>query len=295
MKRPLPLVLLILMLCLSAAAQQATVHPEKVDPSWLHQYVPSIPFKAVDLTTPTCHYKPIFGVGDSEAQLPVTLARYGEVTVDSHGECKTVSYPREEQIYVILGGSGILHYGNETAPVRKDDFMYFPPALAHTVTASSGEALRLVVMGFKIPDDIQIDATAKFPGIVNLENVKEQVLTWHGPTVRYKLLLGPRDGTRNAINAANVVQTLFLMDFAPGGTNFPHHHEYMEEMYLLMDGQGEEVAGGGTNGVEGLHPAKAGDAYFYRQNCTVGFYNGKDGRADILAVQSRLPLPKHPY
>jgi hypothetical protein len=62
-----------------------------------------------------------------------------------------------------------------------------------------------------------------------------------------------------------------------------------------MDGHGEEVAGGGTNGVEGRFPAKTGDAYFYRQNCTVGFYNDKDGRADILAVQSRLPLPKHPY
>jgi uncharacterized RmlC-like cupin family protein len=221
MKKPLPLVLLIPLLSLPAVAQQAKVHPEKVDPSWLHRYVPSLPDKAVDLTTPTCHYKPMFGVGDAEAQLPVTVARYGEVTVDAHGECRTVSYPREEQIYVVLGGSGILHYGNETAPVRKDDFMYFPPALAHTVGASSAQALRLVVMGFKVPDDIQIDSSPKFPGIANLENVKEQVLTWHGPSVRYKLLLGPRDGTRNAINAAYVVQTLFFDGLCSGRHEFP--------------------------------------------------------------------------
>ncbi len=295
MKELLLLVPLIPQLCVSAAAQQASVHPQNVDPSWLHRYVPDIPYKTVDLTTPTCHYKPIFGVGDAEAQLPVTVARYGELTVDPNGECKTVSYPREEQIYVILNGSGILHYGNETAPVRKDDFMYFPPTLAHTVANSSAQPLRLMVMGFKIPDDIQIESPSKFPGIANMETVKEEVLTWHGPSVRYKLLLGPRDGTRNTFNAAYVVQTLFGMDFAPDGTNFPHHHEYMEEIYLLMDGHGEEVAGGGMNGVEGLHPAKVGDAYFYRQNCTVGFYNSKDGRADILAVQSRVPLPKRPY
>ncbi len=295
MKKLLRLVLLIPLLCVSAVAQQASVHPENVDPSWLHRYVPDIPYETVDLTTTTCHYKPIFGVGDSEAQLPVTVARYGELTVDPNGECKTVSYPREEQIYVILDGSGILHYGTETVPVRKDDFMYFPPTLAHTVADSSGQPLRLMVMGFKVPDDIQIESPSQFPGIANMENVKEEVLTWHGPSVRYKLLLGPRTGTRNTLNAAYVVQTLFGMDFSPGGTNFPHHHEYMEEIYLLMDGHGDEVAGGGMNGVEGLHPAKAGDAYFYRQNCTVGFYDSKEGRADILAVQSRLPLPKHPY
>ena len=50
------------------------------------------------------------------------------------------------------------------------------------------------------------------------------------------------------------------MDFAPGGTNFPHHHETAEEIYLVIDGEGEMVAGGGTDGIEGRHPAKAGDA-----------------------------------
>ena len=50
------------------------------------------------------------------------------------------------------------------------------------------------------------------------------------------------------------------MDFAPGGTNWPHHHQAAEEIYLIMDGQGEIVAGGGTGGVEGRYAAKAGDA-----------------------------------
>ena len=82
------------------------------------------------------------------------------------------------------------------------------------------------------------------------------------------------------------------MDFAPGGTNWPHHHEAGEEIYLVMEGQGDMVAGGGMDGVEGRHPAKAGDAYYFRPNCTVGFYNqGKAGaKAYILAVRSRVPL-----
>ena len=83
------------------------------------------------------------------------------------------------------------------------------------------------------------------------------------------------------------------MNFAPGGTNFPHHHETAEEIYLVLDGAGEMVAGSGMDGIEGLYPAKAGDVYYFRPNCTVGFYNqNKPGaKAHILAVRSRIPLP----
>ena len=82
------------------------------------------------------------------------------------------------------------------------------------------------------------------------------------------------------------------MEFAPGGTNHPHHHPNEEEIYLVLDGQGEMVAGGGMTGVEGRHPAKAGDAYFFRLNCTVGFYADPDTaspKARNLAVRSLYP------
>jgi mannose-6-phosphate isomerase-like protein (cupin superfamily) len=84
------------------------------------------------------------------------------------------------------------------------------------------------------------------------------------------------------------------MNFAPDGTNFPHHHQNAEEIYLVLEGEGTMVAGGGMDGIEGRHPAKAGDAYYFRPNCTVGFYNQKkpDARAHILAVRSRIPLPR---
>jgi hypothetical protein len=61
-----------------------------------------------------------------------------------------------------------------------------------------------------------------------------------------------------------------------------------------MSGRGDMVAGGGMDGVEGRHPAKAGDAYFFRLNCTVGFYASKDSndKARILAVRSRFPFRK---
>jgi mannose-6-phosphate isomerase-like protein (cupin superfamily) len=286
MKMLLPLIILI-----SSALCFAQ---RKIDPTWLNRYVPAISEEPVRLTTPACHYKPIFGAGTSQARVPVTVARFGEVTVDPHGECKTVSYPREEQIYVILDGKGILHYGDERASVRKDDFMYLPPSIAHTVANSSTDPLRLVVMGFKIPPDVQLASPPKLR-IANMESEKEQTVSGHPSSVLYKLMLGSRTGTRDTIDVAYVVTSLFWMDFAPGGTNFPHHHQNAEEIYLVIDGHGQIVAGGGMNGVEGLHPAKRGDAYFFRQNCTVGFYNSNKGRAHILAVRSLLPPPRYNY
>ena len=123
--------------------------------------------------------------------------------------------------------------------------------------------------------------------------MKKQTVQGHPPTVLYQLLMGDTKSTRDRIAAGQVLTSLFIMEFAPGGTNFPHHHEREEEIYLVLEGQGEMVAGGGMTGIEGRHPSKAGDAYFFRLNCTVGFYNSSEpnSKTRILAVRSRFPFP----
>ncbi len=87
---------------------------------------------------------------------------------------------------------------------------------------------------------------------------------------------------------------MYTIHFSPTGTNIPHHHPMEEEIYILLEGHGDIVAGGGMDGNEGWHPARAGDVYFFRLNATVGFYSGnKKGEPDsiILAVRSRYPFP----
>jgi mannose-6-phosphate isomerase-like protein (cupin superfamily) len=265
----------------------------KVDPTWLHRFVPDIAEKAVDLTTGTCHYQPIFGEGDLVTRVVRSVAHFGEVTVDPRGTCQPVAYPREEQIYVILEGSGVLKYGAESVPVRKNDFMYLPPGIDHTISASADQPCRFLVLGFKIPVGMTLEPPPKLL-LANMDEVKEQTVEGHPSSVLYKLLVGDRKSTRDRIAAGYVVTSLFLMDFAPGGTNFPHHHESAEEIYLVLDGHGKIVAGGGMDGTEGLHTVQAGDAYFFRLNCTVGFYNNPEpgAKAHILAVRSRFPFRK---
>jgi oxalate decarboxylase/phosphoglucose isomerase-like protein (cupin superfamily) len=81
------------------------------------------------------------------------------------------------------------------------------------------------------------------------------------------------------------------MDFAPGGTNIPHRHANEEEVYFVLNGEGEMVAGETTDGKEMRYPAKEGDAYFFAPNTLIGFYsNTKEGEkhARILAVRSKI-------
>jgi mannose-6-phosphate isomerase-like protein (cupin superfamily) len=222
------------------------------------------------------------------------VTRFGEVTLDANGSCQNVFYDRVEEIYFVLQGTGTLHYGDETHPLRANDFIYLAPGVKHSVGNSSGASLRVLVMGFKIPSRTSIGAPSQHPKIVNMDGVKEQPVDGHPTSVLYKLLLGSRGATRDAVDDAYVVTSLFLMDFGPGGTNFPHHHETAEEIYLVLDGQGDMVAGSGMDGLEGRYPAQVGDAYYFRPNCTVGFYNqNKSGaKAYILAVRSRIPMPE---
>ena len=278
---------LILLTPAAVWAQERTV-----DPTWLHRYVPSLGESESDFSTAKCHYKPIFGAGDPSSKTLRSVSRFAEVTLDAGGSCRPILRDREEELDFVLGGSGTLQYGDETHPLRANDFTYVAPGVKHGLANNSTQALRVLVMGFNIPQRIALSTPSPRPKIINLQDVKEEPVQGHPTSVLYKLLAGPRTGKRDAIDDAYVITSLFWMDFAVGGTNFPHHHETAEEIYLVVDGEGDMVAGSGMDGIEARFPAKPGDAYYFRPNCTVGFYNqNKPGaQAHILAVRSLIPL-----
>ena len=284
--KKLKTLLFSLLIASALSAQERTV-----DPTWLHRYTPALSEAAGG--TATCRYKPVFGEGDPQNRTLRTVARFGELAIDAGGNCQAVFYDHQEEIYFVLEGNAILHHADQTYRMRMNDFTYLAPGVKHFITNSSQQPLRVLVMGFKIPAKTSVGGTSPSPRIVNLDDVREETVTGHPTSVLYKLLLGPRTATRDAIDQAYVVTSFFWMDFAPGGTNFPHHHEAAEEIYLVTDGEGQMVAGGGLDGIEGRYPAKAGDAYYFRPNCTVGFYNQNkpNDKAHILAVRARIPPP----
>jgi mannose-6-phosphate isomerase-like protein (cupin superfamily) len=247
----------MLLLLSLLVSQGLGAQDREVDPTWLHRYVPQLAETKGDLTSETCHYRAIFGEGDKENRILQSVARFGEVTLDANGNCHTVLYDRQEEIYFVVEGGGVLHYQDQTQALRKHDFTYLPPGVKHSISNHSGQPLRVLVMGFKIQSSISITAPMPHPRVANLEEAKEETVSGHPSSVLYKLLAGLRTGKRD----------------------------------LMFEGQGEMVAGSGMDGVEGRYRAKMGDAYYFRPNCTVGFYNQDKPaeKAYILAVRSRIP------
>lgn len=259
-----------------------------VDPTFLHRNLAIAQAEKSDLSTSTCHYKPLFGEGDGNRSVVVGVARFGEAIIDPNGACAAVQYPQEDQVYVVLKGSGSVKYGNADVPLTKEDYIYLPRTVSHTLSNSSSAPLNVIVMGFRTKGFKDAPIPQK-PLKANIEEVRTQPVSGHPASTLYRLLMGDLDSKRDRIAAGRVLTSLFLMEIAPGGTNFPHHHQREEEIYLVLDGHGDMIAGGGTDGIEGRHPAKSGDAYFFRLNCTVGYYSAAGVKSRILAVRSWYP------
>jgi mannose-6-phosphate isomerase-like protein (cupin superfamily) len=264
---------------------------EAADPTFLYRRLDRVQAAPSELTSNTCRYKPLFGAGDSQAGVAKGVARFGEITVDPGGASGRAAYPSEEQVYFVLAGRGVLRYGTDEHPLDTEDFLYLPPGVKHAVANPQGEPLRILVMGYHLPKGAKITTPDKLL-IANTRLAKKQVVGNHPTSTLYQLLVGGVKSQRDVIAAGHVLTSLFLMDIAPGGTNQPHHHPREEEIYLLLEGKGDMVAGGGADGIEGRHPATAGDAYFIRLNATVGFYADDSpgaGHARVLAVRSLYP------
>ena len=262
------------------------------DSNFLRRQLQDVEPAADDLTAGAkASYKPLFGIGDRNSGDLKTVARYGEVTVPYDGGTAIVKYPAEEQIYFVEEGSGFLLYNDEKVRVKKNDFMYLPPGVDHGLANVSNAPLKVIVIGHKIPEGVKVQPAPK-PMLANADDVQLQVLGSHGPTTQFKLLMGTTQSTRDKLAAANVMDSLFIMDFAPGGTNIPHNHANEEEIYLVLRGSGDMVAGKDDAGKEVRHPVTAGASFLFRPGCQVGYYsNAKEGQEHdlILAVRSMLP------
>jgi mannose-6-phosphate isomerase-like protein (cupin superfamily) len=281
---------------LASASYLPLLHGQerRPDPTFLHAETATAAEKPSDITTGTCHYKPLFGDGASKFR-GSSLARYGEAVVDPNGACTAVQYPLEDQIYVVLDGSGSARYGSEDVPLKKEDFLYIPATVEHALTNKSSAPLTVLIMGFSTKGYDANPLPAQ-PLVANIEDVPIEHVGGHPESTHYRLLMtDPDDASdpslygKGTIVAGRVVTNLFLMEIDPGGTNNPHHHEREEELYQLLSGQGDQVAGGGVDGVEGRYPAKPGDAYFVRANGTIGFYSASGVHSRVLCARWWYP------
>jgi len=287
MKTQRGIVVLLISMALASACAAA-------EPAFLRRSVADIQEQSVDLSNSTAHYRPLFGAADPNIRDVKGLNRFGQLTVDPGGNSQIVGYEDAEGDFFVLAGRGILLYEREKVPLKANDFVYLPVGIEHGVANESQEPLRLLVMGFTIPEGTQVPPTPERM-MASADDVRLQVLASHGPTTQFKLLLGTTQSKRDKLAAAQRINSLFLMDFAPGGTNIPHRHNREEEIYYVLRGHGDMVAGSDAAKKEMRYPAKQGDAFYFTRNTLIGFYSGNkenEDHAQILAVRWPVPSPK---
>jgi mannose-6-phosphate isomerase-like protein (cupin superfamily) len=247
---------------------------------------------AMELSATTAHYFPLFGKGDDSASLIRGLIRYGNLIIDPQGNSETAEFKGEEQVIYVLEGTGMITCNKATVPVSSNDFIYIPAGSRLSFSNPRERKLSMLLMGFRMIAGDTIKPSSEMM-IANTDEVKFQVLGYHGPTTTFQLLMGTTLSTRDRLAAASRVSSLFVMDFASGGTNIPHRHDDEEEIYYILRGKGDIVAGETSEGKELRHPSMSGDAYFFSPKTLIGFYSGNtecEEHARILAVRFRYPV-----
>src|SRR5690554_389555 len=254
---------------------------------FLRKQLNSLSEKDTEFSNSTARYAPIFGVGGADQNVSKAVTHYGLLSIQTNGKSNPIKFDREELVYYVLEGTGMLKYEDMDTPISKGDFFYVPINTEHSFSNSREDTLNVMLMGFEIPLGTTVKPTDGLK-IANADKVEPQLLpqNGHGPSSKYQLLMGTTQSQRDRLATAYQVNSLYIIDFDYGGTNIPHRHKTEEEIYLLLQGNGDMVAGENAEGKETRFSVKPGDVFFYPPNTLVGFYSASDvtkDRAKILA------------
>lgn len=279
-----------LLLAILSASSVIWAHEQQL---YLSRYVPNLKYTDADLTADSENtaYKSIFGEGDKDALYLNGISRMGELTVGPGGASAIVSRPNEEYVLYVTEGNGTLIYGDQRESLRANDFLYVPAGVKHGIANETDGVIKVLFMGYHLMKDADYKPKAGLE-IANADEVELQVLGSHGPTTKYKLLMGDTSSTRDRLASAKNMKSLFIMDFSPHGTNNPHRHASQEEVYFVLQGSGYMVAGLDDYGNVERHPSQVGDAFYWAAGTEVGFYSlNKAGEEHsiILAIRSDDP------
>ncbi len=84
------------------------------------------------------------------------------------------------------------------------------------------------------------------------------------------------------------LQTMFMVEYQPGGVAHLHDHPF-EEAYLMLEGEVEAVAD------DVRYLLRAGDVFWTGVGCIHGFFNTSDGTVRWLETQAPQPPARHSY
>lgn len=252
-------------------------------PFHLHRSLDSLTDVTIPQTSETTKYQAIFGDGDIESEITKGVTRYGVLNIEPNGSSMAGAYYGEELVYYVLEGTGILGYGGQEVPISKDDFFYLPVGVDHRFSNPREIPMQIIVMGFLVDSDLDLPRPVQTPEL-QIANSDDVVTSETG----FQLLLGATTSQRDRLAVGQRVISLFIINIDSGGANNTHRHENQEEIYFMLEGHGEMIAGN-SEGEPEMYPTMIGDSFFITRNSPIGFQNNPDSPARILAVRSNYP------
>jgi uncharacterized cupin superfamily protein len=171
----------------------------------------------------------------------------------------------EEELYYVLGGSGLAWRDGETHEVRAGDVILEPPAAAAHTLVGGEEGLDVLAFGPRLPAEVGElpragiariggtwfetgrgpgfareaeagplelpDAPSPRPGTIAVAAEVEGEHKRRGSTDIVRRNLGQALGARTT--------AMRLLEIAPGARSYPHHcHSAEEELFVVLEGEG---------------------------------------------------------
>lgn len=143
------------------------------------------------------------------------------------------------EIYFILEGTGLLHYGESLLEVERDSYLTIPPNMPHklqNVGNSDLEHLVFAIPPFN-PDDVKLldePKSSRIPHTQKFRYDKPPITALDGALI-YELI---SDEERKVLDVALAIGLL-----PPERKAIPHYHEISEEVYYIASGKGRVRVG----------------------------------------------------
>jgi quercetin dioxygenase-like cupin family protein len=219
----------------------------------------------------------------------------------------------EQTIYVV-DGAGELRTGEAAAALRPGDYALLPVGTPHAWHNTGGHPLRWASMSapqprarfdgdtFAVPAPVETaaapvdvrDPRTRSFGHIDPENMdvdkqtqdrlavsasmRTALLAYSGITV--KMMVDSDLGAH--------LQTMFMVQYQPGGFAGPHDHP-LEETYLILEGETDAVFDGET------YRLGPGDVAWAGVGCVHEFSNPGEGVVRWLETQAPAPPARHTY
>jgi quercetin dioxygenase-like cupin family protein len=238
---------------------------------------------------------------------------FGVCTLEPGGTLDSHVHSFEESVYV-LEGELVLDTGEGSLALGAGDYGLVPVGVAHAARNPGPGRVRWADMlapqprarfsddtffvpplpaGDPVPVDVRDPRTRSFGHIdpANMDagrqtqdqlavsaSMRTALLVYSGITV--KMMVDSDLGAQ--------LQTMFMVQYEPGGVAGTHDHP-LEETYLILDGEVEASFDGE------VHRLRAGDVAWAGVGCVHGFANPADRPVRWLETQAPQPPARHSY